>query len=95
MRERRGRDGLEDLCSGPGKLTQALDIGLDLNGADLTRRPSRSSRGRGSGEALELVAGPRIGITKAVDLPWRYCAAGNRFVSGPGRVAAGCRWRRS
>ena len=83
MRERRGVDRVEDLCSGPGKLTQALDVGLDLNGADLTRPPFEIEPRVGEWEAVGLVAGPRIGITKAVELPWRHSAAGNRFVSRP------------
>ena len=83
MRERRGLKRAEDLCSGPGKLTQALDIGVDLNGADLTRPPFEIEPRVGEWEAVELVAGPRIGITKAVELPWRHSAAGSSFVSRP------------
>jgi DNA-3-methyladenine glycosylase len=79
MRERRGLERVEDLCSGPGKLTQALGIGLDLNGSDLRSGPIRLL----PGEALPVVAGPRIGITKAAELPWRFSAAQNRFVSRP------------
>ncbi len=82
MRARRGLDRLEQLCSGPGKLTQALGIELDANDTDLG----------GSGPvailpppldrpAPELVAGMRIGITKAVELPWRFWERGNRHVS--------------
>jgi DNA-3-methyladenine glycosylase len=77
------RLGLEELCSGPGKLTEALGVGLDLNGADLAEPPfeisARDSRWRDE----EIVTATRIGITKAADLPWRYCAAGSRFVSRP------------
>lgn len=80
MRARRGLDRVEELCSGPGKLTQALGIGLDLNGVSLTDGPidvlERDSD-------LEVVTAPRVGITKAADLPWRFCAAGSRFVSRP------------
>jgi len=83
MRERRGIEKVEDLCSGPGKLTQALDVGLDLNGADLTHPPFEIEPRAGDWRSVDLVAGPRIGITKAVDLPWRHSAAGNRFVSRP------------
>ena len=82
MRARRGLDRLEDLCSGPGKLTQALDVELGHNGTDLLG---------GGPVVLEppaddvpaVVAGERIGITKAADLPWRFCARGSRSVSRP------------
>jgi DNA-3-methyladenine glycosylase len=83
MRERRGRDRLEDLCSGPGKLTEALAVGLDLNGHPLDEEPFRVQPRAGAWSSPEIVAGPRIGITKATELPWRHCAAGSRFVSKP------------
>jgi DNA-3-methyladenine glycosylase len=82
MRLRRRLDGLHDLCSGPGKLTQALDVELHHNATDLlgggpvTLEPPR-------GRPPALVEGVRIGITKAADLPWRFCAAGSRSVSKP------------
>jgi DNA-3-methyladenine glycosylase len=81
MRERRGLHRLEDLCSGPGKLTQALGIGLEHNATSLLDGPVRVLPREGA--APELVAGPRIGITKAAELPWRFCAAGSRHVSRP------------
>jgi DNA-3-methyladenine glycosylase len=81
MRSRRGLERLEDLCSGPGKLTRALDIELGLNGSDLLGGPIAIEPRRA--EPPELIAGPRIGITKAAELPWRFCAAGSRFVSRP------------
>jgi len=89
MRKRRGRDAretrlrLEDLCSGPGKLTEALGVGLALNGADLLHPPFRISPRPASWNGREVVTGPRIGITKAAELPWRYCAEGSRYVSRP------------
>jgi DNA-3-methyladenine glycosylase len=93
MRERRGRNararpsatrlGLEELCSGPGKLTEALGVGLSLNGADLDDPPFEIAPRDRTWSGEEIVTGPRIGITKAADLPWRYCAAGSRFVSRP------------
>jgi DNA-3-methyladenine glycosylase len=83
MRERRGLEQAEDLCSGPGKLTQALDIELDLNGSDLLGGPIAIEPPRPGWEAPELLVGPRIGITKAAELPWRFCAAGSRSVSRP------------
>jgi DNA-3-methyladenine glycosylase len=86
MRERRGRD--DDLCSGPGKLTEALGVGLDLNGATLSDHPFELTGPEGEWARTEVVTGVRIGITKAVELPWRYCAAGNRHVSRPWIKAA-------
>jgi DNA-3-methyladenine glycosylase len=83
MRARRGLEGLEDLCSGPGKLTQALGIGLDLNGTSLLRGPIHIGPPPARPAALEVAVGPRIGITRAADLPWRFCARGSRFVSRP------------
>jgi DNA-3-methyladenine glycosylase len=83
MRERRGLQHADDLCSGPGKLTQALDIELDLNGSDLLGGPIAIEPPRPGWEAPELLVGPRIGITKAAELPWRFCAAGSRSVSRP------------
>jgi DNA-3-methyladenine glycosylase len=83
MRERRGVPRTEDLCNGPGKLTQALDIELVLNGSDLLGGPIAIEPPRPGWESPELLAGPRIGITKAAELPWRFCAAGSRSVSRP------------
>ena len=82
MRERRGRERIEDLCSGPGKLTQALDIELHHNGGDLRRGPVRITPG--TGPAPQITVSRRIGITRAVELPWRYSATGSRFVSRRG-----------
>ena len=81
MRARRGERPDADLCSGPGKLTEALGIGLEHNGAELSGDPFLILPPEGP--APEVVVGPRIGITKAVDRPWRFCAAGSRFVSRP------------
>jgi DNA-3-methyladenine glycosylase len=83
MRSRRRVERVEDLCSGPGKLTEALGIGLDLNGVSLLDGPLEVlPRGR-SWHDPAIATGPRIGITKAVEHPWRFCAAGSRFVSKP------------
>ena len=89
MRGRRGPVRDEDLCTGPGKLTQALGIGLDLNG---TSSPAAARSRSSPARRPEIVAGePRIGITKAVDLPWRFCdAAAARLAA----VAAGDEARR-
>jgi len=83
MRERRGLHALEQLCSGPGKLTQALGIGLGLNATDLVSGPMRIGPRPAGWEAPAMVAGTRIGITKAPELPWRFCARGSRSVSRP------------
>jgi DNA-3-methyladenine glycosylase len=91
MRARRSPDGLgagtpmrdEELCSGPGKLTQALGIELSENGVDLARGPVRILPREAAWLDPKIVAGPRIGITKAVELPWRFCAVNNRNVSRP------------
>jgi DNA-3-methyladenine glycosylase len=87
MRARRSTNGApmseEDLCSGPGKLTQALGIGLSENGGDLHDGPVRILSRAAAWLEPDVIAGPRIGITKAVDLPWRFCAADNRNVSRP------------
>jgi DNA-3-methyladenine glycosylase len=81
MRARRGERPDGELCSGPGKLTEALGIGLELNGADLSSDPFLLLPP--AGPAPAVVTGPRIGITKAVERPWRFCAAGSSFVSRP------------
>ncbi len=81
MRERRGDRPDTELCSGPGKLTEALGIGLELNGADLGRDPFLLLPPDGA--APEVVTAPRVGITKATERPWRFCATGSRFVSRP------------
>ena len=83
MRERRGLERLEDLCSGPGKLTQALGVTLELNGTDLAAGPVAIEAPPPGCESVDIVTGERIGIAKAVELPWRFCAAGSRSVSRP------------
>jgi DNA-3-methyladenine glycosylase len=110
MRMRRGRVREDELCSGPGKLTQALGIELSQNGTSLLDGPVRirvgdrdeaaeggDARRRPlgrpavavgdplalAGGEVALEVGPRIGIAKAVDLPWRFCVAGNPNVSRP------------
>jgi DNA-3-methyladenine glycosylase len=83
MRARRGVARLEDLCSGPGKLTEALGITLDLNGTSLLEGPIDVLERNGAGSPAEIVTGPRIGISKATEHPWRFSLAGSRFVSKP------------
>ncbi|MFN2471522.1 MAG: DNA-3-methyladenine glycosylase [Gaiellaceae bacterium] len=84
MRARRRFDDPRLLCSGPGRLCQALGVtrehdGLPLDGPPFELR-ERSAR-------TDVVAGARVGITKAVERPWRYALAGSRFVSQPVRPA--------
>jgi DNA-3-methyladenine glycosylase len=83
MRARRGVDRVEELCSGPGKLTQALGIGLELNGVPLDRSPIDVSGREDGWRSPRILVSERVGITKAADLPWRFSAAGSRFVSRP------------
>ncbi|MEA2450178.1 MAG: DNA-3-methyladenine glycosylase [Thermoleophilaceae bacterium] len=82
MRVRRGLDAERMLCSGPGKLTQALGIWLDLNESPLTAGGPIAILPRTHEPAI--VADVRIGITKAADLPWRFCDASRAaYVSRP------------
>jgi DNA-3-methyladenine glycosylase len=80
MRSRRGVDGDRLLCSGPGRLTEALGITRDHDGFALDRPPFALRAREG---AVEIVRGLRIGITKAADKPWRYGLAGSKFPSRP------------
>jgi DNA-3-methyladenine glycosylase len=82
MRERRGLDDARLLCAGPGRLCQALGITREHDGLALDAPPFEL-RARDGEPAV--VTGPRIGITKAADLPWRYGLAGSRFLSRPFR----------
>jgi DNA-3-methyladenine glycosylase len=80
MRRRRGLAETRALCSGPGKLTEALGITHAHNGFALDQAPfALHAR---IGEA-DVVTGIRIGITKAVELPWRYGLRGSKFLSKP------------
>jgi DNA-3-methyladenine glycosylase len=86
MRARRGvHHGDRGLCSGPGKLTQALGIELEHNEAPLTEAPFELRERAAEWAEVEVATGPRIGITRAVDYPWRFCAAGSKFLSRPMR----------
>jgi DNA-3-methyladenine glycosylase len=86
MRERRGLAAERSLCSGPGKLCQALGISRLHDGLPLDEPPfelfARESE-------PELAIGTRIGITRAIEQPWRYGLAGSRFVSRPFRSLPG------
>jgi DNA-3-methyladenine glycosylase len=80
MRARRGLDDKRLLCSGPGRLCQALAVTREHDGLALDRPPFELlERDR----PVEIVTGPRIGITRAAELPWRYAEAGSRFLSRP------------
>jgi DNA-3-methyladenine glycosylase len=83
MRQRRGLQRVEELCSGPGKLTQALGIRLSLNGSSLVDGPIELRTREPGAREPRVVAGERIGITKAMELPWRFCDADSRHVSRP------------
>jgi DNA-3-methyladenine glycosylase len=85
MRERREPRPDRELCSGPGKLTEALGIDLSENGADLACDPFLLLP-PDKDWASEIVIGPRIGITKATERPWRFCAAANPHLSKPIRA---------
>ncbi len=79
MSERRGTNDPRLLCSGPGRLGQALAVTRDNNGQRLDEAPFELI----PGPPAEVVVGPRIGITKAVDVPWRFGERGSRFLSKP------------
>ena len=84
MRERRaGIARLEDLANGPGKLTLALGIGLELNGTSLVDGPITIDPPPAGAAPPDTVLGERIGITKAAELPWRFCDASSSCVSKP------------
>jgi DNA-3-methyladenine glycosylase len=72
-----------ELCSGPGRLTQALGIALSDNACDLARGPVVIAEPTGDWHSPQLVAGARVGISRAAELPWRFCARGNPHVSRP------------
>ena len=84
MRERRGVVDPRLLCSGPGRLCQALGVTGANDGAPLDRPPFALLA---PPVPPEIAVGPRIGLTKGVDSPWRYGLAGSRFVSRPFRTA--------
>jgi DNA-3-methyladenine glycosylase len=83
MRERRGLDELRLLCAGPGRLCQALGITREHDGLRLDALPFELQVPE---RTPPVVTGPRIGISVAVEQPWRYAEAGSRFLSRPLRV---------
>ena len=84
MKRRRGLDDERLLCAGPGRLCQALGINREQDGLPLDRPPFRLEPRT---ERPQIVRGPRIGISRAADLPWRYALAGSRYLSRPLRPA--------
>jgi DNA-3-methyladenine glycosylase len=83
MRARRGLDDARLLCSGPGRLCQALGVSGAHDGLPLDQPPFELRAAR---SPASIVVGPRIGISKAAELPWRYGLAGSRFLSRPFRA---------
>ncbi len=82
MRKRRGVEDVRRLCSGPGKLTEALNITKRHHEIDLARDPAHSFYPRPNGK-VEVVADERIGISRAKEFPWRFTLRGSEFVSVP------------
>lgn len=80
MQKRRGIEDVRRLCSGPGKLAQALDITIRHHEIDLCGDARHCFAERGSSE-VEVVADERIGITRSAHLPWRFTLRGSAFVS--------------
>ncbi|WP_051603006.1 DNA-3-methyladenine glycosylase [Simplicispira psychrophila] len=83
MRVRRGLDNQRLLCAGPGRLTQALGVDARCNGLSLQAPPFTLWQPAPSQPPIpiEIVTGPRIGISKAVEVPWRFGERGSRFLS--------------
>jgi len=82
MRKRRGVEDIRRLCSGPGKLTQALDITKRHHEIDLCSDRAHCFRPRPN-DNVQVVADPRVGISRAKDFPWRFTLRGSPFVSVP------------
>jgi DNA-3-methyladenine glycosylase len=80
MRARRGLDDVRLLCSGPGRVGQALGITRELNGLRLDQAPFKVLA---AAEPAAVARGPRIGISKAMEVHWRFGLAGSRFLSRP------------
>ena len=88
MRRRRGVERELELCSGPGKLTQALGIELTENATDLRFGPVRIGPRPRAWEHPQVLQSTRVGITRAVELPWRFSVAASPYVSRPRPRAA-------
>jgi DNA-3-methyladenine glycosylase len=80
MRRRRGLSDERLLCSGPGRLTEAMGVTLAHNGVALDRKPFELFARE---KVPEIATGVRVGITKAAELPWRYGLKGSKFLSRP------------
>lgn len=80
MKRRRGMENTMLLCAGPGRVCQALAVTRELDGRSIEAPPFQLLPAP-QGRQVEVVVGPRIGISKAVDVPWRFGLAGSRFVS--------------
>ncbi|HEY5798732.1 MAG TPA: DNA-3-methyladenine glycosylase [Burkholderiaceae bacterium] len=85
MRQRRGAMDDKLLCAGPGRLCQALAVDHDFNGMALDRPPFKLLA---APPGTEVWAGPRIGISKAIEQPWRFGLAGSKHVSKPFPLAS-------
>ena len=85
MRARRGLEDERALCSGPGRLCEALGITGAHDGLALDQPPFELLP---PAERPELLVGPRIGLTKGIESPWRYGLAGSRYLSRPFRMGA-------
>lgn len=87
MQVRRGLQDVRLLCAGPGRLAQALGIDASFNGRPLhlppfaLLEPAAATAGSDAARPIEVVTGPRIGISKAIDVPWRFGLRGSRYLS--------------
>lgn len=87
MRARRGVEAPRLLCAGPGRLAEALGIGRDHDGLPLDAAPFAWEEGE---DRAVVVPGPRIGIARGIETPWRFLLSGSRFLSrGPARLRTG------
>ncbi len=88
MRARRAVERERELCSGPGRLCQALGVSIEHDGLPLDAPPFELAPAPGT---VAVVTGPRVGLTRAVDRPWRYGLAGSPFFSRPFRATSSSR----
>ncbi len=85
MKRRRGTDEIRRLCSGPGKLTQALEIDRRHHEMSICAESSHCLLPRAE-EKIRVIASPRIGISRSKDFPWRFTLSGSAYVSVPVRT---------